>query len=54
MDMLYQEVKGLTRDTGEVFKRYAMEKAMAADASWRMPRFGKDPPEVGFAAEVQK
>ena len=56
MDMLYQEVKGLKRDIGfgEVFKRYAMEKAMAADASWRRPRFEKEQPEVELAAEVEE
>ena len=54
MDVLYQEVKDLRRNIGEVFKRYTMEKAMAADGSWRRPRFQKDQPEVELVADVEE
>ena len=40
MDMLYQEIKGLRCDIGEVFKRHAMVKARVADDSWKRPRIG--------------
>ena len=54
MDMLYQEVKGLKRDIGEVLKRFAMEKATAADESWKRPRFEKEQPEAELAADVEE
>ena len=52
MNMLYQEVKGMRRALGEMFKRYVMEKEVVADANWREPRLKKDKLEVELAAEV--
>ena len=54
MDMLYQEVKRLKRDIGEVLKRYAIEKTMVTGAGWRRPRVGKEQPEVGLTAVVEE
>ena len=53
MGMLLQEVRGLRRNVAEVFKRYATEKAMAADTRWRRPMFEKEKQEIKLTAEVE-
>ena len=53
MDMVLEEIRALKLNIADGFKRYAMETAMAADASWRRPRFENVQPKVEFSAEVE-
>ena len=54
MGMLLQEVRGLKRNIAAVLKRFAIKKAMAADESWRRPKFEKEQPMAELAADAEE